>query len=143
MAAPVSAQPPFGSRKFRNDSHWMKLKSSVCANDREGAQKILSDYEYKLIDDKLDQLILKLIDEGDTQAISCLTATMRTAYKVTDFSRVCELGAALVLRALPVRGSRNLPFLAEAFAKEFRTYEGPEWKARIAFMDMIAATKGV
>ncbi len=142
MAAPVSTQPPFGSRRFRDDTHWMKLKSAVYSFDRARALVILSDYKYKDVDDKLDQFILKLVDEGNIQAISCLTATMRTVYKVTDFSRVCELGAALKLSQMPVRGSRNLPYLAEAFANEFRTYDGVEWKVRAAFMDTIAAAKG-
>jgi hypothetical protein len=140
MAAPVG-QIPFASRPYRDDPHWKKLKASIYDSDHAKALEILADYKYKEIDDKLDQFLLKLIDEGNFKAMYSLASVMRTAKKTTDFSIVCHLGAGMQLKKLPLRGSRNLPFLAEVFAREFRTYSGAEWKARAAFMDTIVATK--
>lgn len=133
MASPVAA--PY--RTFHDEPHWTKLKNSVFDLNTKAALRILRSYSGRPIGEKLDQFLFQLIDERNSKAILCLVSAMRTALRLTELSVVCELGAANALKQKPFQRYNNLPLIAERFAKDFRTYEGEEWKGRVAFIEAL------
>ena len=143
MAASVS-HSRFPLPPFRQDAHWVKFKHTVASCDKAAAARFLEEsYKYKPIEEKLDQLLLELIDQRRGNEIVCLASAMKLAGRNTDLARISKIGAAILLgdscsASIYLIQNYRLRNLAERHAAHFRTLG---WEGRARFMDSIAAHK--
>ena len=143
MAAPVNPdrKSTLAPRPFFDDAHWKKFKSSIeRCEDMEAWIHFRDSYQAREIGPKIDQFLLELAEEGKAKPILSLVSLLEKTKKNTELSRICEVGAAILLSRgsgvpAPKPGNPNIPLIAKGYAEEYRHWG---WEKRAAFMDMIS-----